>query len=62
MNRLIIVGAIIVILGLIFTAQSQSIIGPNTSFMYNNPDWLTYGLVITSLGIIVIIISLINRK
>lgn len=62
MNKLMVLGIIITILGLIFTAQSQSLVGPSSSFMYNNPDWLTYGLIIAALGIIIIIIGYINRK
>lgn len=62
MNKLIILGVIITVLGLIFTAQSKSLIGPSSSFMYNNPDWLTYGLVISFLGVAIIVIGYINRK
>ena len=62
MNKLIVIGVIIIVLGVIFTAQSQTLIGPTTSFMYNNPDWLTFGLIIASLGIIVIIMGFISRR
>ena len=41
---LIIIGIIIVILGLIFHLQGQSVVGPESSFMYANPDWVTYGI------------------
>lgn len=46
----IIVGIIVMILGNIFNFQAQSIIGPETSFMYSNPDWMTYGIQIVIIG------------
>ncbi len=48
------IGAIIFIFGLIFDLQGQSIVGPESSFMYANPDWVTYGIQIMIGGIIVI--------
>jgi hypothetical protein len=48
------IGAIIFIFGLIFDLQGQSIVGPESSFMYANPDWITYGIQIMIGGIIVI--------
>jgi hypothetical protein len=48
------IGIIIFIFGLIFDLQGQSIVGPESSFMYANPDWITYGIEIMILGIIVI--------
>jgi hypothetical protein len=48
------IGIIILIFGLIFDLQGQSMIGPESSFMYANPDWITYGIEIMILGIIVI--------
>jgi hypothetical protein len=59
---LIILGIIILIFGLIFHLQGQSIIGPESSFMYSNPDWITYGIQITILGIIIVVIGIgINK-
>ena len=48
------IGVIIFIFGLIFELQGQSIVGPESSFMYANPDWITYGIQIMIGGIIVI--------
>jgi hypothetical protein len=48
------IGAIIFIFGLIPELQGQSIVGPESSFMYANPDWITYGIQIMIGGIIVI--------
>ena len=38
------IGVILFIFGLIFDLQGQSIVGPESSFMYANPDWITYGI------------------
>ena len=54
---LIIVGIIIMIFGLIFHLQGQSVIGPESSFMYSNPDWITYGIHIAIVGIIIIVVG-----
>lgn len=62
----VIVGGIITILGVIFHFQGQSVIGPESSFMYSNPDWVTYGLQIMFVGIGItisgIIIQVIRRN
>ncbi len=51
---LVIIGAIILIFGLIFHLQGQSVIGPESSFMYSNPEWITYGIQIVIVGIIIV--------
>ena len=48
------IGIIVCIFGLIFDLQGQPIVGPESSFMYANPDWITYGIQIMVLGIIII--------
>jgi len=48
------IGGIVFIFGLIFDLQGQAIVGPEASFMYANPDWITYGIQIIVLGIIII--------
>jgi hypothetical protein len=59
---LVILGIIILIFGLIFHLQGQSVIGPESSFMYSNPDWITYGIQITILGIVIVVIGIgINK-
>jgi len=42
----------VIIAGIIFHLQGQAIVGPESSFMYSNPDWITYGQQITIVGII----------
>jgi len=53
-----IIGAIILILGVIFHLQGLSIVGPESSFMYSNPEWISYGIQILIIGIIIIGISI----
>ena len=48
-----IVGAIVFILGIIFHLQGQSIVGPESSFMYANPEWISYGIQIAISGLII---------
>lgn len=49
----VISGFIVGIFGVIFHLQGQSIVGPESSFMYSNPDWITYGIQIIILGAII---------
>jgi hypothetical protein len=49
----IIIGLIVLIAGIIFHLQGQAIVGPESSFMYSNPDWITYGQQIAIAGILV---------
>jgi len=55
---LVIIGITILIFGLIFHLQGQSVIGPESSFMYSNPDWITYGIQIAIVGIIIIAVGI----
>ncbi len=48
------IGIVVLILGVIFHLQGSSIIGPQTSFMYSNPKWTTYGIQMAVSGIVVI--------
>ena len=60
------IGSIVFIFGLIFDLQGQSIIGPESSFMYANPNWITYGIQIMVLGITIIgvgtLLKIFNRS
>lgn len=51
---LFVVGALFTIAGLIFTAQSKSLVGPQSSFMYSNPEWTANGFVILGVGLAVL--------
>ena len=66
---LVIIGSIIAVLGIIFTLQSKSVVGPESSFMYQNPEWTVNGYFILSVGVIIIIFGIVlsqiqksNRK
>jgi hypothetical protein len=52
-SRVVFIGAIIFILGIIFHLQGQSVVGPESSFMYANPEWISYGILIAISGIII---------
>ena len=52
-------GIITTILGIIFHLQGHSIVGPESSFMYANPEWITYGIQIIIIGIFAIGIGMI---
>jgi len=51
---MIVGGSIIVAFGVLFIAQSQSIVGPESSFMYRNPDWAVNGGAIAAVGAVVL--------
>lgn len=53
----IITGFVILIMGVIFHLQGQSIVGPESSFMYSNPQWVTYGIGISVLGGVILAIG-----
>ena len=65
-NPTVIIGIIVMILGNVFNFQGQGDIGPETSFMYANPDWITYGIQIVIVGGIIfgigIVLSMIKRN
>jgi hypothetical protein len=63
-KSLVITGSIISIFGIIFHLQGRSIIGPESSFMYSNPDWITYGVQILIVGIITLSsgLAVLKRK
>ena len=58
---IIVIGCIIFIFGLIFDLQGQSIIGPESSFMYANPEWITYGIQIMVTGISMIVVGILLK-
>ncbi len=62
---IMIIGIIIFILGTIFYLQGESVVGPESSFMYANPEWISYGIQIVISGLIIsgtgIVIIFIKR-
>ncbi|MBM3895234.1 MAG: hypothetical protein FJ359_02205 [Thaumarchaeota archaeon] len=55
---LIVIGSIIIAFGIVFHLQGQGIVGPQESFMYENPSWITYGLQIAIIGILIIVVGI----
>ena len=55
---MIIVGAVVMILGLIFYLQGNSIVGPTSSFMYSNPKWIVNGQWIAVSGLLILVAGL----
>jgi hypothetical protein len=51
---IIFVGVIMFIAGMIFYFQGQGTVGPQSSFMYSNPEWMTYGIEIAIIGIVIL--------
>ena len=57
----IILGIIVIGAGVIFHLQGQAIVGPEASFMYANPQWITYGQQIAISGILIIGVGVILK-
>jgi uncharacterized membrane protein len=56
---LIIIGLILIIAGIVFTMQSKSMVGPSSSFMYQNPEWTVNGYVIIAIGTIISVFGIV---
>ena len=54
----VVAGGIISIFGMIFHLQGMSVVGPESSFMYANPDWINYGTYIAIIGIVILSIGI----
>ena len=57
-KAVIVTGIIIMIMGVIFHLQGQSVLGPESSFMYSNPQWVTYGIQIAVFGGIILAVGI----
>ncbi len=53
----IILGISIFLSGILFHLQGQGIVGPESSFMYYNPEWITYGLQIVFIGGAILVVG-----
>ena len=56
------IGIIITIFGIVFFLQGQSLVGPKSSFMYSNPQWIINGQWIATIGIIILGAGLVMLK
>jgi hypothetical protein len=61
-RTLIIIGIIVGIFGSIFHLQGKSMVGPESSFMYSNPEWVSYGLQMIIVGIIILSVGFVILK
>ena len=59
---IVIPGIILVIFGIIFNFQGQGMVGPESSFMYQSEDWIDYGIIISMVGVILILIGYVIEK
>ena len=59
---IIIGGSLMVIFGIIFHLQGRGIVGPESSFMYYNPQWIDYGIMIAIIGIIIVGVGIFLQK
>ena len=50
------------IFGIMFSFQGQGMVGPETSFMYENVEWIDNGIFISMIGVILILIGYILEK
>ena len=58
----IISGIIVMIFGIVFQFQGNGVIGPESSFMYENPSWIDNGIYIGMVGVIIILIGYFVEK
>ena len=59
---IVIPGIILVVFGIIFNFQGQGMVGPESSFMYQNPNWIDNGIYIGMVGVIIILIGYFVEK
>lgn len=58
----VITGVILVIFGIIFNFQGEGMLGPETSFMYESNEWIGYGIGISMIGVVLILIGYVVEK
>jgi len=61
-KQIITAGIIISLSGVIFNLQSRALVGPQSSFMYSNPQWTTYGQNIVLAGVFIFVIGFLILK
>ena len=59
---IVIPGIILVVFGILFNFQGQGMVGPESSFMYQSEDWIDYGMGISMVGVILILIGYVIEK
>ena len=56
------IGIIAIIFGIVFFLQGKSVVGPKSSFMYSNPQWIINGRWIAIIGIVILVAGLLISK
>jgi hypothetical protein len=49
---LALVGVLLVLAGFVFVLQGMGIVGPDSSFMFNNPTWIYQGVAVMAVGLL----------
>ncbi len=52
---LIVVGVLILLAGVVFTLQGEGVVGPQSSFMFNNPTWIYQGVAAAVVGLLIVV-------
>ena len=55
-------GIVVIILGVVFYLQGQSVVGPESSFMYSNPEWITNGQWIALIGVVIFVEGIVVSR
>jgi uncharacterized membrane protein len=56
------VGMVVIVLGIVFNLQGQSVVGPESSFMYSNPEWITNGQWIALIGVVILVEGIVVSR
>lgn len=59
---IIVLGIIVIISGIVFYLQGRSVVGPESSFMYSNPEWIKNGQWIAISGIMILAVGVVISK
>lgn len=58
----IIVGIIVISFGTLFQFQGIGMVGPESSFMYQNSQWVTNGILIAIIGAAILGVGIFMKK
>jgi len=61
-KSLIGIGIVVIIFGIVFFLQGKSVVGPKSSFMYSNPNWIINGQWIAIVGLVILVVGLLISK
>ncbi len=58
----LLIGALFFLAGLVFTLQGEGIVGPTSSFMFQSTAWITNGLIVLIVGVVLIGLGLYFQR